>query len=116
MQYLLLIYDEESARPQPGTTEHGAMWSEYQHFTTTIRERGEFVAGGALRPTTAATTIQVHEDVTLASDGPFETTDRQLIGYYLIDVTDLDEAIATASRLPGARHGCVEVRPVMEVP
>ncbi len=116
MHYLLLIYDEESAGPQPGTAEYGALWSEYQHFTTTIRERGEFVAGGALRPTTAATTIQVHEDVTLATDGPFETTDRQLIGYYLIDVTDLDEAIATASRLPGARHGCVEVRPVMEVP
>lgn len=116
MRYLLLIYGKEADRPPPGTAESGALWSEYRLHETMIRERGELVAGGALHPTTAATTIQVNSEVVLASDGPSEDTINQLCGYFVVNVEDLDEAIEIASSLPGARHGSVEVRPVMEVP
>lgn len=116
MQYLLLIYGDETTRPRPGTTESGALWSAFQVHGTSMRERGTLVAGGALHPTSAATTIQVQDGVALACDGPSEDTARQICGYFVVDVEDLDGAIEIASTLPGAREGRVEVRPVMEVP
>lgn len=116
MQYVLLIYDEENSGPEPDTAEAGARWSAHLHFGNAIARRGALVEGRPLHPTTTATTIRVRDDVTLTTDGPFEATRSQLSGYYVIEVDDIDDAIAVAATLPGARAGCVEVRPVMEVP
>ena len=112
MQYLLLIYSNEAeydARPQ---AEVAATMSEYGTFTQGIIQNGNYKGGERLRPAAMATTVRVRNGKTLTTDGPFAETREQLGGYYLIDAKNLDEATAIAARIPGARHGCVEVRPV----
>jgi hypothetical protein len=113
MQYLLLIYDRESdwaALPEP---EKGKIFQEYGTFTQAIRDSGHYVGGNPLQPVSTATTVRVRNGKTTATDGPFAETREQLGGYYLIDAKDLDEATGIAARIPSARMGSIEVRPIM---
>ena len=112
MQYLLLIYSndvEYAARPQ---AEAAATMAEYGTFTQGIIQSGNYKGGERLRPAAMATTVRVRDGKTLTTDGPFAETREQLGGYYLIDAKNFDEATAIAARMPGARYGCVEVRPI----
>ena len=112
MQYLLLIYDKESDWGKMGEAEQGAMMKEYRELTKNITQSGHYRAGSQLHPVSKATTVRVRDGKKLVTDGPFAETKEQLGGYYLIDVADLDAALAWAARCPGASHGVVEVRPV----
>jgi hypothetical protein len=87
--------------------------AEYGEYTQSIVQSGNFKAGDGLQPTSTATTVRVREGKILTTDGPFAETREQLGGYYLVDAKDLDAAIAMAARIPGARDGSIEVRPVM---
>lgn len=113
MQYLCLIYEAESTMPSRPQEEQEAIMGEYFSFTNDVRESGKMVAGDALMPTETATTVRVREGKTVTTDGPFAETKEQLGGYYLLECDDLDEAIALASRIPSARWGSIEVRPIM---
>ena len=113
MQYMLLIYSNEEAWDRRSEEEQGQMMQAYGAFTQELRDSGAMVAGDALEPTETATTVRVQNDETLTTDGPFAETKEQLGGYYLIEAGSLDEAIEWAAKIPGARHGSVEVRPVM---
>jgi hypothetical protein len=112
MQYLLLIYQSEAEAAKGGAAAQTQMAAEFRTFTQSIIQSGQFKAGDALQPTSMATTIRVRDGKTLPTDGPFAETREQLAGYYLIDAKTLDEALATAARVPSARTGSVEVRPV----
>ena len=109
MQYLLLIYQNEA---EMKSAADGTMMADYVTFTQDIIRNGNFKAGDALQSTTTATTVRVREGKTLTTDGPFAETREQLGGYYLIEAKDLDEAIAIAARVPSARIGSIEVRPI----
>lgn len=112
MRYLLVIYNNEAeyaARPQ---AEVAAAMAEYGTFTQGIIQNGNYKGGERLRPVSTATTVRVRNGKTLTTDGPFAETREQLGGYYVIDARDLDEATAIAARIPGARSGSVEVRPI----
>jgi hypothetical protein len=113
MQYLLLIYNVESNLATMGEAEGARMLQEYGAFTQSIIASGNFKGANRLHPTTKATTVRVHDGKTLVTDGPFAETKEQLGGYFLIEAADLDEATAIAARIPGARIGSIEVRPVM---
>ena len=112
MQYLLLIYDNEKniSPRESGTTQ---MMREYKEFTDSIVKSDNMRGGNALQPTSTATTVRVREGKTLTTDGPFAETREQLGGYYLIEAADLDAALKIAARVPSARTGSVEVRPIM---
>jgi len=112
MQYLLLIYanEVEYAKIDPAASQK--IMGEYQTFTQSIIQSGSFKAGDRLQPTSTATTVRVKDGKTLTTDGPFAETREQLGGYYLIEAKDLDAAIGIAARIPGARHGSIEVRPI----
>jgi hypothetical protein len=112
MQYLLLIYQSEAEAAKVGSAGQTQMTAEFRTFTQSIIQSGQFKAGDALQPTATATTVRVRDGKTLPTDGPFAETREQLAGYYLIDAKTLDEAIAIAARVPSARNGSVEVRPV----
>jgi hypothetical protein len=108
MQYMLLIYTAErddDAQPPSFLEEFGV-------FTRGIVESGAFKAADRLQPVATATTVRVRDGKTLATDGPFAETREQLGGYYLVEAKDLDEAVAIAAKIPSARYGSVEVRPV----
>ena len=113
MQYLLLIYENEAEAAARGEAGRDEMVSEYRTFTQSIIQGGQFRAGDALKPTSTATTVRVRNGKTLTTDGPFAETREQLGGYYLIEAKNLDEAIALAARVPSAKFGSIEVRPVM---
>jgi hypothetical protein len=112
MQYLLMIYSNEVeyAKLDPATSKK--MMEEYAAFTQSIIQSGNFKAGDRLRPATTATTVRVRDGKTLTTDGPFAETREQLGGYYLVEAKDLDAALAIAARIPGARLGSIEVRPI----
>jgi hypothetical protein len=112
MQYLLLIYENEAAGVARGEAGNTAMMAEYRDFTQSIIKNGQFKAGDALQPISTATTVTVRNGKTLTTDGPFAETREQLGGYYLIEAKDLDEAIAIAARVPSAKSGSIEIRPV----
>jgi hypothetical protein len=112
MQYLLLIYENESGKT-PRQSGEVAMMQEYRDFTDGIVKSGHMRGGNALQPTSTATTVRVRDGKVLTTDGPFAETREQLGGYYLIEAKDLDDAIKIAGRIPSARLGCVEVRPIM---
>jgi hypothetical protein len=116
MQYLLLIYGEEAKLRASSQADKDAMFKEYGGYTSSIIKSGNMKAGDALQPTTTATTVRVREGKTLTTDGPYAETKEQLGGYYLVEAKDLDEAIKLAARIPGARIGSIEVRPVMQLP
>ena len=112
MQYLLMIYQNEAeyARNDAATTQK--MLQEYGAFTQSIIQSGNFKAADRLQPTSTATTVRVRDGKTLTTDGPFAETREQLGGYYLVEAKDLDEALAIAARIPSARVGSIEVRPI----
>ncbi|GLR86144.1 YciI family protein [Bradyrhizobium iriomotense] len=113
MQYLLLIYRSEAEVLKMDAADRQKMSAEYGTYTQSIIQSGHFKAGDGLQPTTTATTVRVRDGKTLTTDGPFAETREQLGGYYLVEAKDLDTAIALAARIPGAREGSIEVRPVM---
>jgi hypothetical protein len=113
MQYLLLIYAEESRDPAPGTPEGDAFMNEYWAFTEEVKQRKLMLGSNALQPVSTATTVRVRDGKTETTDGPFAETKEQLGGYYLLDCKDLDEAIECAAKIPSARLGSIEIRPVM---
>jgi hypothetical protein len=113
MKYLCLIYAQESEMAVRLEGENRVMMDEYFTFTNDIKKSGKYVAGEALQPTGTATTVRVRSGKLAATDGPFAETKEQLGGFYLIDAVDLNEAIQIAGRIPGARTGSVEVRPVV---
>jgi hypothetical protein len=110
---MLLIYGDESGWQTIGDEERGQLMQAYGTFTQELQSAGAMVAGDALQPTQTATTVRVRNEETLTTDGPFAETKEQLGGYYLVDVDSLDEALEWAAKIPGARHGSIEVRPVM---
>jgi len=113
MQYLCLIYADEGIQAGMNDAEKGAYFQAYMDFTKSVQEAKKMVAGDALTPVSTATTVRVRDGKTVTTDGPFAETKEQLGGYYLIEATDLDEAIAIAARIPTAKHGSIEVRPIM---
>ena len=115
MQYLLLIYDPESAWQSMPAAERDEMSNRYMQFTQEIKASGHFIAGNALKPTHTATTVRVRDGKTATTDGPFAETREQLGGFYLVEAKDLDEATKLAARIPSAGFGSIEVRPIMHV-
>ena len=114
MRYLCLIYDDEKKVGTMSQSESDKFMGEYFAFTEDIRKSGHMVHGEALQPVQTATTVRVRNGKVSTTDGPFAETKEQFGGYYLIEARDLNEAIQVAARIPGARMGCVEVRPVAE--
>jgi hypothetical protein len=112
MQYLLLIYASEADRAGQSDAEIKPMMEEYRVFTQSIIQSGQFKGGDALQSTASATTVRVRDGKTLTTDGPFAETREQLGGYYLIEAKNLDEAISVAARIPSAKFGSIEVRPI----
>jgi hypothetical protein len=112
MNYLLLIYTNEAEFQAMSPTALSAMTQDYVEFTKSIVQAGQFKAGDRLKPVSTASTVRVRNGKTMTTDGPFAETREQLGGYYLVDAKDLDEALAIAARIPGARHGSIEVRPI----
>ena len=116
MQYMLLIYTQESGWQNLSEEERGGAMQRYRDFTEELRSAGAMVAGDRLQPTANATTVRVRDGEQLVTDGPFAETKEQLGGYYLIEADSIDEAIQWAAKLPGSHHGCVEIRAIAEVP
>lgn len=113
MQYLLLIYQNEAQAGAMDQKAMAAMHEEYGKFTQSIIKSGAFKAGDALQPTSTATTVRVRDGKTMTTDGPFAETREQLAGYYLIESKNIDDAIAIAARVPSARVGSIELRPIL---
>jgi hypothetical protein len=114
MRYMLMICTDESAVAAASSEEVSAVEAEFGAFGEEMGRRGVLLAGDRLRPTTDATTVRVRDGEVLVADGPFAETKEQVGGYCLVDCKDLDEAIEVASKIPGARYGTVEVRPIWE--
>jgi len=112
MQYLLMIYQNEAEYAKNDAATNQKMLEEYTAFTQSIIQSGNFKAGDRLRPVSTATTVRVRDGKTLTTDGPFAETREQLAGYYLVEAKDLDAALGIAARIPGARFGSIEVRPI----
>jgi hypothetical protein len=112
MQYLLMIYQNEAEYAKIDAATSKKMLEEYGAFTQSIIQGGNFKAGDRLQPTTTATTVRVRDGKTLTTDGPFAETREQLGGYYIVEAKDLDTALGIAARIPGARYGSIEVRPI----
>ena len=115
MRYLLLIYTPEPTEAVPDEVRAAEM-AAYGAFSQWVNEKGIFKGGEALEPTPNATTVRVRDGRTVTTDGPFAETKEALGGYYLIECADLDEAIDAASRIPGAKYGSIEIRPIWELP
>lgn len=113
MKYMLLIYLDEAALSE---AEREACYVESTQLAHELRSRGQYLAANPLHPTSAATTVRVRDGKRLVTDGPFAETREQLGGYFLVDAKDLDQAIDISARIPMARRGSVEVRPVVEIP
>ena len=112
MKYMLLIYLDERALSE---TEREACYVESTQLAHQMKSSGKYLAANPLQPTSTATSVRVRDGKRFVTDGPFAETREQLGGYFLIDAKDLDEAIAIAARIPMARKGTVEVRPVVEI-
>ena len=113
MKYMLLIYADEKAWTE---SERELCYGESTEVAHQLEASGQYLAASPLQPVATATSVQVRGGKRTIHDGPFAETREQLGGYFLIDVPNLDEAIAVAGRLPGARKGTVEIRPVLELP
>jgi hypothetical protein len=112
MKYMLLIYLDEQSLSE---TERQQCYVKSAEVARDIHASGKYLDASPLHPTSTATSVRVRDEKRLVTDGPFAETREQLGGYYMIDAKDLDEAIAIAERIPGARFGTVEIRPVMEI-
>ncbi len=115
MKYLCMIYSDETQWDKLPKPEQEKWMGEYFEFGESIQKSGQYIGSNRLRPTGSATTVRVRNGKVTTTDGPFAETKEQLGGYYLIEAKDLNEAIQVASRIPGARHGSVEVRPIWEL-
>jgi hypothetical protein len=113
MHYVLLIYSNEAAYASMSQAEQAAIFQEYGALTEEMKQRKVHVSGAALQPISTATTVRVPNGKAVTTDGPFAETKEQLGGFYVVDVKDLDEAMAWAAKIPDARFGSVEVRPEM---
>jgi len=113
MQYLLLIYGTESDWEKLPSSERDKMLQEYGAFTSSIAQSGHLRGGNELDVTKKAKTVRLRNGKKVISDGPFAETKEQLGGYYLIEAKDQDEALAIGARIPSARIGCIEVRPII---
>ncbi len=116
MKYMLLICRDEQAWDRLSVTERQQIYGESMELAQELTSRGQYLGGSPLHPSSSATSVRVRDGKRLVTDGPFAETREQLGGYMLIDVKDLDEAIAIAARIPLARTSTVEVRPVREGP
>ncbi|HEY1338412.1 MAG TPA: YciI family protein [Bryobacteraceae bacterium] len=112
MQYMLLVYLDEQGLDEQ---KREACYIESTELTHDLNARGQYLAAAPLHPTSTATSVRVRDGKRLVTDGPFAETREQLGGYFLVEARDLDEAIAIAARIPGARFGTIEVRPVIEL-
>jgi hypothetical protein len=115
MRYLLMICGDENAMVGVSPEESSTTLAEYGKFGEEMGGRGLLQGGERLRPTSDATTVRVRDGKVLTADGPFAETKEQIAGYYLVDCKDVDEAIEVASKIPGARYGTIEVRPIWEM-
>ena len=116
MKYLCLIYDDESKMGAMSKSDSDAFMGEYFAFTQGIQASGQYVAGEALQPVQTATTVRIRNGRVSTTDGPFAETKEQLGGYYLVDVESQDEAFEWAAKIPAAKRGSIEVRPIMQIP
>ena len=114
MKYMLLIYHDEPTWNALSEAERQQIYLEYRSLRGELESRGQFLTGSELQPATTATSVRVRDGKELMTDGPFAETHEQLGGYFLIEVRNLDEATAIAARIPSARTGTVEVRPLAE--
>lgn len=112
MKYMLLIYSDESAWTEE---EREHCYAESIELTQELDANGQYLGSSPLHPISTATSIRVREGKRLVTDGPFAETREQLGGYFLVDAADLDEAIHIAGRIPGARKGTVEIRPILQL-
>jgi hypothetical protein len=116
VQYALLIYGDESRWEEGSEDQRTALYAEYDQFAGEAVERGMMRGGEELHSTASATTVRVRDGETLVTDGPFAETKEQLGGFFLLECKDMDEAIEMAAKIPGARMGSIEVRPVVAAP
>lgn len=116
MKYALLIYAAEKEFAEMPKDAQGGVYNEYWAYSGELKKSGKMVSCEPLDPTSTATTVRVRNGKTIPTDGPFADTKEQLGGIYVVDVKDLNEAIAWASKIPDARTGCVEIRPLMNLP
>jgi hypothetical protein len=116
MQVLLMIHSDEAAWAAMPPAEKGAVFAAYGAYTAALREAGANLGGNPLQPSATAHTVRMRDGVPQVLDGPYAETKEQLAGYYLLEVADMAEAIRWAARCPGAAHGAVEVRPVLDMP
>ena len=114
MKYLCLIYDEEAKMATMSKSDADAFMGEYFAFTEGVKKSGHYIGGNALQPVQTATTVRVRNGKMSTTDGPFAETKEQLGGYYLIEARDLNDALQVASRIPSAKSGSIEVRPIQE--
>src|SRR6266540_2176158 len=112
MKYLCLIYDDPKQLAGMTRTQGEAIMGEYFAFTNGIKQSGHYLGGNALQPVQTATSVRVRDGKLSTTDGPFAETKEQLGGYYLIEAKDLNDAIQVAARIPSAKWGSVEVRPI----
>jgi hypothetical protein len=112
MQYLMLIYHSEEGFEKTSEKDMNAIYQEYGQLREDLLAKGKFVGGNQLTTTSTATSVRVRDGKRLVTDGPFAETKEQLGGYFLVNADDLDEAIAIAARIPSARNGTIEVRPI----
>jgi hypothetical protein len=115
MEYLLLIYSNEADGKKMTAAQYGELFQEYQTFTQDLTKSGKNKGGNPLEQTSTATTVRVRNGKTVVTDGPFAETKEQLGGYYLVEAKDLDDAISIAAKIPGAKQGSIEVRPIMKM-
>ena|SRR5579859_7009977 len=114
MRYMFLIYTNESTDASATPAEQEQSMKDYDAFGKEAESRGLLLAGDALHPTSTATTLRVRDSKTLTTDGPYVETKEQLGGFYILNCKDINEAIEMGSKIPGARHGSIEIRPIME--
>jgi hypothetical protein len=115
MKYLCLIYSDETMWQKISKADGEKMMAEYMEFGDSIKRSGHYIGGNRLQPTSTATSIRIRNGKASTTDGPFAETKEQLGGYYLVEARDLNDAIQVASRIPGARVGSIEVRPIAEM-
>jgi hypothetical protein len=113
MEYLLLIYSNEADDVKLPETDQAGIYEEFGRFTQSIQQSGNLRAGQQLQPIATATTVRMRDGKRRVTDGPFAETREQLGGFYIIEAKDLDEALSIAERIPSARWGSIEVRPLV---
>jgi hypothetical protein len=116
MQYMLLIYDNEATWDEMPEDERNGVFQEYFQYTEDLKSSGKYVAGDALQPIATAKSVRVRDGETSTTDGPFAETKEVLGGYYLIDVDSDAEAEEWAAKIPSARLGTIEIRPIVVFP